>query len=151
MTEAAQTLGLIQGLTEVVKGQQSDFKEQQMAQMEAIQKTNSQLSSSTETVKSLSKSLPQVTTSASINQTLRLPNLTLPEYTGKQTLDRFLTQIESVLQSLGVPVKFYLTFLKQQWPKDFRAYDALLAEHLKELGDDPSKVSESEHHQYYCK
>ena len=74
MTEAPQTLGLIQGLAEVVKGQQSAFKEQQMAQMEAIQKTNSQLSSLTETVKSLSKSLPQVTTSTSVNQTLRLPN-----------------------------------------------------------------------------
>ena len=91
MTEAAQTLGLIQGLAEVVKGQQSASKEQQMAQMEAIQKTNSQLSSLTETVERLSKSLPQVTTSTSVNQTLRLPNLTLPEYTGKQNLDRFLT------------------------------------------------------------
>ena len=56
MTEAAQTLGLIQGLAEVVKGQQSAFKEQQMAHMEAIQKTNSQLSSLTETVESLSES-----------------------------------------------------------------------------------------------
>ena len=63
MTEAAQTLGLIQGLAEVVKSQQSAFKEQQMAQMEAIQKTNSLLSSLTETVESLSKSLPQITTS----------------------------------------------------------------------------------------
>ena len=63
MTEAAQTLGLIQGLAEVVKGQQSAFKEQQMAQMEAIQQTNSQLSSLTETVESLSKSLlPLVST-----------------------------------------------------------------------------------------
>ena len=154
MTEAAQTLGLIQGLAEVVKGQQSAFKEQQMAQMEAIQKTNSQLSSLTETVESLSKSLPQVTISTDVNQTLRLPNLTLPEYTGKQNLDRFLTQMDSVLQSSGVPVKFYLTFLKQQCQKDFRAYNALLAaetEHLKELGEDPSKASESQHHQYYCK
>ena len=57
MTEVAQTLGLIQGLAEVVKGQQSAFKEQQMAQMEAIQKTNSQLSSLTETLKASPKSL----------------------------------------------------------------------------------------------
>ena len=85
---------------------------------------------------------------------MRLPNLTLPEYTGKQNLDRFLTQMESVLQSSGLPVKFYLTFLKQQCQKDFRAYDTLLAaesEHLKDLGEDPSKASKSEHHQYYCK
>ena len=85
---------------------------------------------------------------------MRLPNLTFPEYTGKQNLDRFLTQMKSVLQSSGVPVKFYLTFLKQQCQKDFRAYDALLAaetEHLKELGEEPWKASESEHHQYYCK
>ena len=64
--------------------------------------------------------------------------------------------MESVLQSPGVPVKFYLTFLKQQCQKDLRAYDALLelaaeSEHLKEFGEEPSKSSESEHHQYYSK
>ena len=82
-TQTAETLDLIQGLAKVVKGQQFASKEQQIAQMEVIQKTNSQLSSLTETVESLSKSLPQVTTSTSVNQTLGLPNLTLPEYTGK--------------------------------------------------------------------
>ena len=59
MTEAAQTLGLMQGLGEVVKGQQSAFKEQQMPQMEAIQKTNSQLSSLTEQSKVCLKASPK--------------------------------------------------------------------------------------------
>ena len=70
--------------------------------------------------------------------------MTLPEYTGKQNLDRFLTQMDSVLQSSGVPVKFYLTSLKKQCQKDFRANDALLAsetEHfLKNLRKTPRKL-----------
>ena len=61
-----------------------------MAQMEALQKTNTHLTTLTETVESLSKSLPTATgTPVGVNQSLRLPNLTLPEYTGKQNLDCF--------------------------------------------------------------
>ena len=50
VARVAQTLGLVQGLPEVVEGQQSAFKEQEMTQIEVTQKTNSQLGSLTEMV-----------------------------------------------------------------------------------------------------
>ena len=56
---------------------------------------------------------------------LRLPNLTLPEFTGSEDLDRFLEQFTHVLKSSGADVKHYLTYLKQQCRKDTRAFDIL--------------------------
>ena len=100
--KAAETLGLIQGLTDVVKNQQSTFQTQQATYLEALQKTNQQLSSLTETVGLLSKSMLKSTLSAGSG--LRLPNVTLPEFKRKQNLDRFMAQMESFLLSSRVPI-----------------------------------------------
>ena len=54
-----------------------------------------------------------------------MPNLILPEYTGKQSLEHFINQMESLLRLSGVPFKFWTTYFKQQCQKDSRAYDAL--------------------------
>ena len=54
-----------------------------------------------------------------------MPNLILPEYTGKQPLKRFINQMESLLRLSGVPFKFWTTHFKEQCRKDSRAYDAL--------------------------
>ena len=148
--KAAETLGLIQGLADVVKIQQSTFQTQQATYLEALQKTNQQLSSLSETVELLSKSVPKSTLSAGSG--LRLPNVTLPEFTGKQNLDRFMAQMESLLLSSGVPLRFWLTYLKQQCQKDSRAFDALIAaekEHSSILGSDPSKATDEEYESYY--
>ena len=76
--------------------------------------------------------------------------VTLPEYAGKQNLDRFLTQMESLLKSSAVPVKFWLTYLKQQCQKDSRAYDALLeAEKKYSKTFDPVKASDDEHYIHF--
>ena len=148
--KAAETLGLIQGLADVVKIQQSTFQTQQATYLEALQKTNQQLSSLSETVELLSKSVPKSTLSAGSG--LRLPNVTLPEFTEKQNLDRFMAQMESLLLSSGVPLRFWLTYLKQQCQKDSRAFDALIAaekEHSSILGSDPSKATDEEYESYY--
>ena len=54
-----------------------------------------------------------------------MPNLIVPEYTGKLPLERFINQMESLLHLSGVPFKFWTTYFKQQCQKDSRAYDAL--------------------------
>ena len=54
-----------------------------------------------------------------------MPNLILPEYTGKQPLEHFINQMESLLRLSRVPFKFWTTYFKQQCQKDSRAYDAL--------------------------
>ena len=149
--KTAETLGLIQGLADVVKNQQSTFQTQQATYLEALQKTNQQLSSLSETVELLSKSMPKSTLPAGSG--LRLPNVTLPEFTGKQNLDRFMAQMENLLLSSGVSIRFWLTYLKQQCQKDSRAFDVLIAaekEHTHILGSDPSKATDTEY-EHYCK
>ena len=54
-----------------------------------------------------------------------MPNLILPEHTGKQTLERFINQMESLLRLSGVPFKFWTTYFKQLCQKDSLAYDTL--------------------------
>ena len=148
---AAETLGLIQGLTDVVKNQQS-IKLRSIPNkplLEALQKTNQQLSLS-ETVELLSKSVPKSTVSAGSG--LRLPNVTFPEFKGKQNLDRFMAQMESLLLSSGIPTRFWLTYPKQQCQKDSRAFDVLIAaekDHSNILGSDPSKATDEEYENYY--
>ena len=53
---------------------------------------------------------------------LRLPNLTLPEFTGTDDLDRLLEQFKNVLQASGADCRHHFTYLKQQCRKDVRAY-----------------------------
>ena len=106
--KAAETLGLIQGLADVVKNQQSTFQTQQATYLEALQETNQQLSSLSGTSEILSKSIQKSTLSAGSG--LCLPNVTLPEFTGKQNLDRFMAQMESLLLSSSVSIRFWLTY-----------------------------------------
>ena len=76
-----------------------------------------------------------------------MPNLVLPIYTGHEHLDRFLTQLESILKASGVPTQYWLTNLKQQTQKDSRAFDAICeaeTSNIKLLGEDPSKASPDE-------
>ena len=54
-----------------------------------------------------------------------MPNLIVPEYTGKAPSEHFINQMESLLRLSGVPLKFWTTYFKQQCQKDSRAYDAL--------------------------
>ena len=63
--------------------------------------------------------------SSSNVDTLKLPQVVLPRYTGKpeEQLDRFLDQLTTLLKSSGVPPKHWTTYLKQQVQQDVRAYD----------------------------
>ena len=103
------------------------------------------------TVENLTK-VQQVPVPSSQSPGLRLPNLVLPEYTGKEPLDRFLEQIESLLVSSAVPTKHWIIYLKQQCQKDTRAYDALNSAHqthLHLLGTDLSKTADAEFKQHF--
>ena len=109
--DAAQTLGLIKGLTAVVQEQSNAMKD-----------TTDQIKQLAATVENLTKSHPQ---SQPQSMALCLPNLVLPDFTGKEPLDRLLERIQSLLITSNVPVQYWLTYLKQQCRKDSRAYDAL--------------------------
>ena len=150
MATVEELTGLLKGLADVVKSQQQ-------ANATALQRTTEQLQNFSSTVETLSKTIitPQTTPTQSSNDSpagLRLPNITLPIYTGIENLDRFIDQITSLLQSSGVAPRYHVTYLKQQTQKDARAYDALCeAEKLHKnlLGDQPGKASPAEFTKYY--
>ena len=93
----------------------------------------------------LAQNLPSASPSIIQTNGLRLPNLILPIYTGREHLGRFITQLESILKSSNVPSQYWLTYLKQQTQQDNRAYDAICeaetANSLTILGPDVSKTS----------
>ena len=108
----AETLGLIKGLAEVVHQQHQSQKD-----------TAQHLQGLVTTFEQLTQTLnPKVSAST---QGLLLPNLVLPEYTSKTDLDRFLDQIQHLLETSGVHPKFWVRLIKQQCQQDSRAYDAL--------------------------
>ena len=112
--------------------------------------TNEHLSNLTATVEGLSKQIPKSTTTN--NQGLGLPNLILPEYMGKQSLKRFINQMESLLHSSGVPFKFWTTYFKQQCQKDSWVYNALAEAETSfaaTLGSDTSKTTKDQYKKHY--
>ena len=74
----------------------------------------------------LSQVIKTTQTKLTPQQALHLHNLILPEFTGREDLDRFLDQVSTLLEASGVPPQNWLTFVKQQRHRDVRAYDALL-------------------------
>ena len=94
MPAADEAAGLIKGLAEVVRSQQS-------VQQMPYRKTADQLQTLSNTVASLTQNLPS-SSAGSPSPGLRLPHLVLPIYTGHEHLDRFLSQLESILKASGV-------------------------------------------------
>ena len=82
----------MKGLAEIVKSQQS-------VQQHALQQTADQLQTLLHTVASLTQNLPSFFLPS---PGLCLPHLLLPLYTGREHLDRFLSQLESILKASGV-------------------------------------------------
>ena len=123
MATVEELTGLLKGLADVVKSQKQ-------ANSTALQQTKEQLQNLSSTAEALSKTItPHTTLTQSTNASqagLRLPNIALPVFTGKETLDRFIEQLKSLLHSSGVPIRFWVIYLKQQAQKDARAYDALI-------------------------
>ena len=141
MSVADEAAGLIKGLAEVVKSEQS-------VQQHALQKTADQKQTLSNTVASLTQNLLS-SSAGSPSPGLRLPHLVLPIYTGREHLDRFLSHLESILKASGVSPKY----LTQQSHQDSRTFDAICeAEHanIKILGEDPSKASPDEYLHLYA-
>ena len=113
MSTIEEVVGLVGGLAEVVKSQQHTTKE-------ITAETQRQLQSLSKAVADLSLSVRPQNSSSS---TLRLPQLILPEFTGREPLDRFIEQLTYILSSTSVSPKFWLNYLKQQCQKDARAFD----------------------------
>ena len=127
--------GFIKGLSDIVQ-----------KQVDSMKSTDTQIQQLASTVENLAKTQPTPSKPAIVNSGLRLPNLVLPEFTGKQPLDRFLDHLQNLLVSSNVPRQYWITYLKQ-CIKDSRAYDALVSveqAHEKLLGSDVSKASDNE-------
>ena len=88
--DVAQTLILIKGLTALVQEQSN-----------AMKNTTDQIKQLPVSVENLMKSQSQPQSMG-----LRLPNFMLPEFTGKEPLDRFLKRIQSLLITSNVPVQY---------------------------------------------
>ena len=110
-----EVVGMIKGLAAVVKDQQAASKD-------AYSKTQQQIQDLSAAVLTLSDT---VGTKGASSSPLRLPQLTLPEFTGRENLDRFAEQLTNVLSSSGVAGKFWFTYLKQQCRNDARAFDII--------------------------
>ena len=125
----------------------------QHLQNTVIQKTADQLQTLSDTVANLAQNLPSASPSLIQSNGLCLPNLILPIYTGREHLDRFITQLESILKSSNVPSQYWLTSLKQQTQQHARAYDAICeaetANSLAVLGPDSTKTSPAEFTKLY--
>ena len=91
-------LGLVKGLLLAVNSQKRSNKEQNIATQQHLE----QLSTA---VGEIARNLP------SSPATLRLPNLTLPEFIGRESFS-FFDQLTQVLKSVGVPPKFWVAYLK---------------------------------------
>ena len=98
---AAKAVGLIKGLAEIVKLQQTTQATQQS-------ETTTQLQQLLNTVHDLSQVIKTTQKKATPQQALRLPNLILPEFTGREDLDRFLDQVLTLLEASGVPPQHLL-------------------------------------------
>ena len=145
-TTAAEAVGLIKGLPEIVELQQTTQATQQS-------ETTTQLHQLSNSVHDLSQVIKTTQTKLTPQQTLRLPNLILPEFTGREDLDRFLDQVSTLLEASGVPPQHWLIFVKQPCHRDVHAYDALSDAEKKHtlacLGPDPSKASPDDFIKYY--
>ena len=123
-----ETVGILNGLAHVIK-----------EQVAANKARGDEIASLAAAVKDLTDFVGNSASSSG----LRLPNLTLPEFTGNEDLDRFLEQFTNVLQASGTDFRHHFTYLKQQCRKDARAFDFLCTweqEHFQKLPRTPSKA-----------
>ena len=129
MLSSEELLGLINGLAGAIHAQHQSSKEQSsrmQVQIQDLSKAVADLSTSMR-----SQSSPPTST-------LRLPPLSLPDFTGSEFLDRFLDQLMQVLSSSNVAPRFWIPYLKQQCQKDSRAFDIISlyeTQHKAEISD----------------
>ena len=116
MATSEELIGIIGGLTDAIRAQHQSSKE-------VTSRTQDQIQELSQAVAELSTSVR--TQSSNSASTLRLPPLSLPEFSGGECLDRFLDQISQVLSSSNVDPRFWIPYLKQQCQKDSRAFDII--------------------------
>ena len=135
----AEVVGITKGLAAVVQDQQAASKD-------AYSKTQQQIQDLSSAVHALSDTLG---TNGASSSPLRLPQLILPEFTGRENLDRFTEQLTNVLASAGVSAKFWLTSLKQQFRKDARAFDVICNSETTHASKINEKRSNAEYLDFY--
>ena len=118
MTSPEEVLGIVKGLADVVRDHHHSSKE-------VTNQTQQQIQELSHAVTDLSLSIRA--RDASPHQSIRLPPLSLPQFTGAEPIDRFAEQLTQVLATSGVSPRLWLTYLKQQSQKDSRAFDIICA------------------------
>eukprot|EP00795_Rhopilema_esculentum_P012031 gene12031-biopygen2214 len=118
MTSPEEVLGIVKGLADVVRDHHNSSKE-------VTNQTQQQIQDLSHAVADLSLSIRA--RDASPHQSIRLPPLSLPQFTGAEPIDRFAEQLTQVLATSGVSPRLWLTYLKQQSQKDSRAFDIICA------------------------
>ena len=138
---AEEGVGLIKGLADIVKDQQTASKD-------VFSKTQQQIQDLSAAVQILSNT---VCIKSSTNSPLRLPQLTLSEFTGRENLDQFAEQLTNVLASSGVSAKFWFTYLKQQCRKDAWAFNIICNYETTHASMLNEKTSHDEYLEFYDK
>eukprot|EP00794_Sanderia_malayensis_P021062 gene21062-biopygen14629 len=137
MASPEELLGLINGLAGAIR-------DQHHASREVTGTTQQQISDLSHAVNELSASVRSRGDQQS-QAALRLPPLTLPEFTGGELqIDRFCEQLSQVLSSSNTHAKFWLPYLKQQCQKDSRAFDIICSFELSNASRISHKTSSDE-------
>ena len=130
-------------------GNASVVKDQQAATQDANSHTQASIQALSDAVQKLSIAVSSK--ESSTTSPLRLPQLTLPEYTGREDLDRFAEQLTHVLSSSGVSPKYWFPYLKQQCQKNARAFDIIFLFETDSTFKLPQKATNDEHFNFYDK
>ncbi len=117
------------------------MKTNQVAQNDACLQTSQQIAELSQAVAELTAKTYAPSPSSA---TPRLPQLSLPEFSNEENLDRFLDQLRAILVSSGIPANLWLLYLKQQCSKDARSYD-LISEHEQHDDAPPFDAKHEDH------
>ena len=82
-----------------------------MTQATQQSETTTQLQQLSNTVHDLSQVIKTTQTKLTPQQAFRLPNLIVPEFTGREDLDRFLDQVSTLLEASGVSPQHWWTYV----------------------------------------
>ena len=125
MTSSEELFGLIHGLAGAIRDQHASSKDTIASTQQQIQDLSQAVAESSTSVRSRDPG----------QATLRLPPLSLPEFTGGEYIDRFAEQLTQVLHSSNIHSKFWIPYLKQQCQKDSRAFDVICSFELSQASN----------------
>ena len=137
MTSPEELLGLINGLAGAIRDQHHSSRDLAASTQQQIQDLSQAVTELSAAVRPRGDSSTQ--------PALRLPPLTLPEFTGGDLeIHRFCEQLTQVLSSSNISTKFWIPYLKQQCQKDSRAFDIVCFFELSNVSNISTKTTNEE-------